>query len=67
MDLDEQPEDSEWWMTAVASARAFGNDFFKVLEGFKVWKDWLSLLKCFRVLLVVLFVVWEFLCGQVAV
>jgi hypothetical protein len=54
-------------MTAVASARAFGNDFFKVLDGFKVWKDWLSLLKCFRILLVVLFVVWEFLCGQVAV
>jgi peptidyl-prolyl isomerase D len=30
IDLDEQPEDSEWWMTAVGSARAFGNDYFKV-------------------------------------
>jgi len=51
-DLDEQPEDSEWWMTAVASARAFGNDFFK--KG-----DHRTALKKYRKSLRYLDVCWE--------
>ena len=30
-DLDEKPSDVSWWMNAVDSAKAFGNDNFKVV------------------------------------
>lgn len=33
-DLDTQPADAAWWETAVGSARAFGNEFFKVISSF---------------------------------
>lgn len=51
-DLDTQPADAAWWETAVGSARAFGNEFFK--KG-----DYKTALRKYRKALRYLDVCWE--------
>lgn len=38
-DLDDNPSELTWWVTAVDSIKTFGNEHFKVVELTKTWTD----------------------------